>query len=319
MPTSVTSVRILGGTSIVSSNTIAATSTIQDLVEVVPAFIRVPFAPMLYATLNTWSKINSVRSHIARLTSQQAAGDCPPEIKGAVKTPTIQISKEARESTNLAVTLESKYTQACDEARADMMTALIETKQEELAHLQSLIAESALRIELTSRTKTTIDHLQKDLNISADIDDNSIATVTGGPAPLSSELSFFLNNAIPMLQRCAVLARIAHDRELAKKFKAIRLVEKKTEDVVMTDAGSSNQSTKALIDESLKAFAAKFKLVRTEPKKKPVPSKKPKQEVASTSNKPEKKKKKKDKTEGKGKGKEKGSKKKGKSSGKKAN
>jgi len=94
--TSVRTVHIVGGTSATIEYANTAATTLAALVDLVPAFIRAHFKPIIHEHYSLWTKINSVCSQIARLNTHKASSDFPTEIRGSIKPPTFQFSKEAR-------------------------------------------------------------------------------------------------------------------------------------------------------------------------------------------------------------------------------
>ena len=258
---SVRTVRILGGTSAHTENTITAASTLAELVDIVPAFIRAHFKPILHEQFSIWTKINSVRAQIARLNAHKSSGDFPPEIRGSIKPPTFQFSKETHADAIIPAALRANVTDAITKARKTMLEALITARGDELALLCKLTDDAPVTAKVNHLCWPTVKILAQDNGILMSPDGKVIDDPTGKTSPLRSELKFFLANYLTLVRRCIVLAHMSVDRENIRKFAALSLADKATADVAMGGTSANDNATVAqVVQAQLANFAKEYNL-----------------------------------------------------------
>jgi hypothetical protein len=241
---------------------LSSASTLQELVDLVPGFIRTRFKPILVEQYNLWTKINSLRSQTARLEEYVVTGGFPPEIQGSIKLPTFQFSKEvSRSDLDLAHKLAVANEKTINDARVTILKAATTAKQAELKYLLELTSDAALFNSVEILCSTTVRQVAEDAGIKL-TDTGCFVVGSPEPQPIASEIKFFTQHYGTIVRRTAVLAHMSNERELLRKTAALRITDKASADIAMKDTpeASGSATVNQAIETSLENFAKKYNL-----------------------------------------------------------
>ena len=162
-------------------------------------------------------------------------GGFPPEIKGSVKRPTIQFSKEvSRSDRDLAHKLAVANEIIAQDARVTMLKVASEAKQVELKFLLELTSDTAINKSVDNLCSTTVRQVAEDSGIKL-TDAGLFAAGSPEPQPIASEIKFFTQHYGTIVRRTTVLAHMSFDREMLRKSAAARITDKASADVAMKD------------------------------------------------------------------------------------
>ena len=255
-------VRIIGGVTSTAPQALSSASTLQELVDLVPGFIRTRFKPILVEQYNLWTKINSLRSQTARLEEYVVTGGFPPEIKGSIKLPTFQFLKEvSRSDLDLAHKLAVANEKTINDARVTILKAATTAKQAELKYLLELTSDTALFNSVERVCSTTVRQVAEDAGIKL-TDMGCFVVGSLEPQPIASEIKFFTQYYGTIVRRTVVLAHMSNERELLRKTAALRITDKASADIAMKDTpeASGSATVNQAIETSLENFAKKYNL-----------------------------------------------------------
>jgi len=163
-------------------------------------------------------------------------GGFPLEIKGSVKLPTFQFSKEvSRSDLDLPHKLAVANEKIAQDARVAMLKVASEAKQAELKFLLELTSDTAINNSVDNLCSTTVWQVAEDSGLKL-TDTRPFAAGSPKPQPIASEIKFFTQHYGTIVQRTTVLAHMSFNREMLRKLAAARITDKASADVAMKNS-----------------------------------------------------------------------------------
>lgn len=245
------------------ASAISRTSTLAELLELVPAPYRPRMQDLVYNVYRAAVKSNNARSYLATLEKHELDGDFPPEIGGRINAPALQISKEFQG------TSEYKASQAEMDAnirkvKTNALKTVIALKKAELAHLQSLFAEDKYTGDAKVIVEETVEQLLSDAGMQSRAPDTSLDT-SSAPAWIKDDYLRVnvYRNAFPA--RAIALAFMQVSADMSRKMRTLSLQarkvkEDKDKDVEMGEGDPSTDTVQSVVQRELAKLLKENKL-----------------------------------------------------------
>jgi hypothetical protein len=239
------------------NDNLALTSTIQDVLNCVPRPAWPLFKPALQEFFQLGVKISHATAAQETLRNYQSTRTFPPSILGALKTPTLQVSKEFQGSSDFSQT-NSELAAGISEVRALALTLYLSTKAKEESYLLSLVDESAAK----KRSLALTTQIRKAYSSAFPSESKSTA-----PSSKDTEFSIIREDLRTCeqlghywLRRATSLGIAKHQSEIVQKMSKLQI--KSNADTEMRDL-STNDIEKTI----QQAIARELKKLNSKPQK----------------------------------------------------
>lgn len=257
MPNSITSVRLAHPHHDSNMKSIAAASSVNELVALVPTIFRTPMEPIIAQAHRTAVKAGHVRSYLSKLEKHKKEATFPAEIAGRINSPSVQSSKEFAAS--LAMKNFEMQVRTSRTAHLAATMALVKgVKEQELSFLSSQIEESYVDNQTRSVLHTVCAQFfeSKDFDLS---NASGAINVDNAPKWLKPDLQTFQMQRNEYALRAIAIAYNELSRETIKRFKSLQIKSTTDDDITMGE--SSATTVDALVEEKLKKLFKEQKIM----------------------------------------------------------
>lgn len=220
-----------------------------DLISSVPG----PYAPRMSDLLTRVYKIclkaNHVRSHLTALEKYKESSDLPSEIRGRIRIPIIQLSKEFSETCECQ-NLQNTLDQSLRNFQAQMLDFFIATKQSELRFLHTLGSE-AVYLE---QAESILHEVTRDICLSQGIAININGSVDTSHLPSFLEEDYHEFKSYMKLyhSKATSLACISISKDAAAKAKAGALKKENPDKSLSISGVVTKKSIEELVDQRVR-------------------------------------------------------------------
>lgn len=244
MPNSITSVRVTGGSSNAVHNSVSVSSSLAELIELVPAPYRPRTQDLINKVYRSALKSNHVRTYLAKLEKFKIDGTYPPEIGGRVNPPSLQISKEYESSAGCREKM-AEFDRTTRAHKDGLLKSAITLKKEELSYLQSLFSDQYY----TQEFQAILIEVSRDLARDAGQQPGEDGSFSSEDFPPWSKNDYNTYKQCGVLfpQRAIALAYATVQRENVKHFRTLSLKRTTDEDIDMQDATSKTETVESLV------------------------------------------------------------------------
>jgi len=224
-------------------------ASLPELVQYVPVTFRPAFGQTLQEVYRVAVKASHVQTTLATLNRHSTEGSFPASILGAIKDPKIQFSKEFRVTADGA-TAEMASIQAIDTARNTVLQASLVSKQNELKHLQSLLAYDSSR--WLAIANKVVDDFASTTGATVEVKPDGSRSYSNMPAHVVEEENLVKKQGRRIYMKAVGLAYTASQREVVSRMAKLSL--KKNVDTEMTGVDASKSTAQIVREEVAKAL-----------------------------------------------------------------
>jgi hypothetical protein len=206
----------------------AAVSTLEDLNAITPKTFLPRLAPLYRKVCDTAVKASHAQATLATFNSHSANGTFPPSIQGALKVPTVQVTKEF-DNTSHVQALDGELQIVIRNARVQSLENAIKRKTQEHTFLLDLLS--------SDRLKNEVKHCVRETHELVGPSFASGVTADGKPvfaAFYNNDYSFVSTHGIDLMRKAVAIGFARHQRELVSKMTKLKL--KRDTDVAMQDS-----------------------------------------------------------------------------------